>query len=184
MLDDAMQRSEITPDDWVLGRPDAPATLLEYGDFECPFCAMARPVLEEVVADNPDTIRLVFRHFPITSIHPHALQAAEAAEAAGAQGKFWEMHDRLFTHQSEFDYVGLLRHAMAIGLRVEQFDREMRAHTYLEEVRVDFRRGIEDGVNGTPTIFINGVRYDGPRERTAMLAAIEVLTSRRRAVGE
>src|SRR5437879_120813 len=101
MFDERLQRSEITDDDWILGNPDAPVTLLEYGDFECPYCAMARPVLEGLVKGYPDTIRLIYRHFPVTTAHPHAFMAAESAEAAGTQGKFWKMHDMLFTHQQQ-----------------------------------------------------------------------------------
>lgn len=92
MLNDQTQKTPITDDDWILGPPDAPVTLLEYGDFECPYCGMAHPVLQALVADNPDTVRLVYRHFPITNIHPHALPAAEAA---GAQGKFWDARHAL-----------------------------------------------------------------------------------------
>lgn len=172
MLDDQIQKTPITDDDWILGPPDAPVTLLEYGDFECPYCGMAHPVLQALVADNPDTVRLIYRHFPITNIHPHALPAAEAAEAAGAQGKFWEMHDMLFTHQDRLEDEDLLEYADAIGLDLHRFDREMKAHAHREEVKQDFRRGIRDGVNGTPTIFINRLRYDGPRDYESMTAAI------------
>ena len=172
MLDDRIQRTQITADDWILGSPAAPVTLLEYGDYECPYCAMARPVLEGLVAEMPDTVRLVFRHFPVTTVHPHALMAAEAAEAAGAQGRFWKMHDMIFAHQPRLSYETLRACAVAIRLDLARFDLEMEAHTYLPEVRHDFRRGVQDGVNGTPTIFINRLRYDGPRDRESMLAAI------------
>jgi protein-disulfide isomerase len=172
MLEDRLQRTPITKDDWSLGSPGAPVTLLEYGDFECPHCAAARPVVEGLVAEDPKTIRLVYRHFPVTTVHPHALIAAEAAEAAGAQGLFWEMHDMVFAHQPELSYGTLRTCAAAIGLDMARFDLEMETHTHLPEVRLDFRRGVQDGVNGTPTIFINRLRYDGPRERVSMQAAI------------
>lgn len=165
----------IEDQDWVFGHRLAPVTLLEYGDFECPYCAAARPLLKGLVVDYPDLIRLVYRHFPVTTIHPHAFAAAEAAEAAGAQGKFWEMHDTLFTHQHELDFEHLRWYAEVLGLDTARFDEDMRAHTYGEEVRRDFRRGIEDGVNGTPTILIEGQRYDGPRTREAMLSAISAV---------
>lgn len=177
MLDDRLQKTQITADDWVRGLQSAPVTMLEYGDFECPYCAMARPVLEGLVAEYPETIRLVYRHFPVTTIHPHAFMAAEAAEAAGAQGEFWEMHDMLFTHQRQLAYEQLRGYAEQIGLDGERFDREMRAHLYQDEVKRDFRRGIQDGVNGTPTIFINRLRYDGPRERASMLATIAAMAA-------
>ncbi|MGH7553196.1 MAG: DsbA family protein [Longimicrobiales bacterium] len=179
MSNEALQKTEITSDDWILGRSGAPVTLLEYGDFECPFCAAARPMLENLVVENPDTIRLVYRHFPIRTLHPHAQRAAEAAEAAGAQGRFWEMHDMLFAHQRRLDYDDLLEYAAAIGVDTGRFDDELASHVYLSEIRRDFRHGIRDGVNGTPTIFINGVRYDGARKREAMLDAIAELSGTR-----
>ena len=174
MFNDRIQQTKITADDWILGDENAPVTLLEYGDFECPYCAAARPELESLVKNYPDTIQLVYRHFPITTTHPHAALAAEAAEAAGAQGKFWEMHDMLFTHQDALEFEDLRRYARSIGLDLKRFDREMSDHLYRDEVRRDFRRGIQDGVNGTPSIFINGLRYDGPRDRRSILAAVEV----------
>ena len=177
--DDRLQKTQITADDWILGQIDTPVTMLEYGDLECPYCAMARPALEGLVVEYPDSIQLVFRHFPITASHPHAFIAAEAAEAAGAQGKFWEMHDMLFTHQDRMENRDLRRYARELGLDVARFDQDMRGHTYRDEVKQDFRRGIQDGVNGTPTIFINRVRYDGPRDRETMLAAIVAQTDAR-----
>jgi len=173
MFNDRIQKTQIEEDDWILGNEAAPVTLLEYGDFECPYCGMARPVLEGLVAEYPEDIRLVFRHFPISTTHPHARIAAESAEAAGAQGQFWEMHDMLFTHQDQLEFEDLRRYAHALGLDVKRFDREMMDRVYEPEVRRDFRRGIQDGVNGTPSIFINGLRYDGPRDRRSILAAIE-----------
>jgi protein-disulfide isomerase len=155
-----------------LGTRGCPVTLLEYGDFECPYCAMARPVLEGLVAEYPEDIRLVFRHFPVTTTHPHARIAAESAEAAGAQGQFWEMHDMLFTHQDRLAFEDLRRYAHALGLDLSRFDQEMVARVYQAEVQRDFRRGIQDGVNGTPSIFINGLRYDGPRDRASILSAV------------
>lgn len=175
MIDDRGQTTPVTAEDWSLGLLHAPITLLEYGDFECPYCAMARPVLEDLVVEYPDTIRLIFRHFPLTTVHPHAFMAAEAAEAAGAQGEFWTMHDALFTHQQQLEYEHLRWYAEQSGLDVARFDQEMRSHLYAGEVNQDVRRGIQDGVNGTPTIFINGQRYDGPRDRASILTAIAVL---------
>ena len=177
MIDDRIQITEITNDDWIRGNIDAPVTILEYGDFECPHCGAAYPVLKALVYDYPEGIRLVYRHFPITSAHPNAFTAAEAAEAAGSQGAFWEMHDLLFTHQQQLQYEYLLSYAQLLNLDVARFDREMRANIYAPEVRHDFRQGIEDGVNGTPTIFINRLRYDGPHQYGPMLAAINALAS-------
>ncbi|MBX6365826.1 MAG: thioredoxin domain-containing protein [Gemmatimonadetes bacterium] len=180
MRDDRVQRSQVTDGDWCLGVGGVPVTILEYGDFECPNCAAARPILEGLVEEAPDTIRLVYRQFPVATIHPHAALAAEASEAAGAQGRFWDMHDTMFTHQRALEYEDLRGYAAMVGLDVARFDREITAHLHLPEVRRDFRRGITDGVNGTPTLFINGRRYDGPRERGAILAAIAELGVGRR----
>lgn len=176
MLDERMQRTTIDGRDWSRGVANAPIILLEYGDMECPYCAAARPVLESLVFENPEALRLVFRHFPVTSIHPHALLAAEAAEAAGAQGSFWEMHDILLSRQQRLELDDLLSYAGELDLDLERYERELRAHSHLPEVRADFRRGIQDGVNGTPTIFINGLRYDGVRDRQSMLSAIVTQT--------
>jgi protein-disulfide isomerase len=175
MIDDRMQTTEITNADWIRGKLDAPVTILEYGDFECPYCGAAHPVLKALGNDFPEQIRLVYRHFPITSAHPHAFMAAEAAEAAGKQGAFWEMHDLLFTHQRQLEYEYLRSYAEQLNLDIARFDREMKANTYAGEVRSDFRQGVEDGVNGTPTLFINRLRYDGPREYGSMLAAIKAI---------
>jgi protein-disulfide isomerase len=174
MFNDRSQKTSITQDDWLLGRPNSPVAILEYGDFECPYCAEVRPILQGLVAEYPDTIHLVYRHFPVATTHPHALRAAEAAEAAGAQGKFWAMHDSLFTHQNHLVFDDLRSYAEKIGLDMTRFDQEMMNHRYEEEVHEDFRRGIQDGANGTPSIFINGVRYDGVRDRKSILAAMQV----------
>ena len=176
-FDDRIQKTQITPDDWIRGDVEVPVTILEYGDFECPYCGMAYPVLEALVVDYPDMNQLVFRHFPITTTHPHAGLAAEAAEAAGAQGKFWEMHDTLFTNQDRLESEDLRDYAQEIGLNMSRFDQEMKSHAHQDEVRRDFRRGIQDGVNGTPTIFLNGLRYDGPRDYRSLLSVIESLVS-------
>ena len=172
MFDERVQVSGLTDDEWIRGRPDAPVTLLEYGDFECPVCAATRPVLETLLEDESETVRLVYRHFPVTSIHPHAGVAAEAAEAAGAQGEFWYMHDLLFANQDALELPDLRDYAEAIGIDVPRFDRAMQTRRYLQEVRADFRRGVRDGVNGTPTLFINGLRYDGSRDLRSLRAAI------------
>jgi protein-disulfide isomerase len=160
------------------GPLDAPVTLVEYGDFECPHCGRAYYIIKNVQAVLGDRLRFVFRHFPITTIHPHAQHAAEAAEAAGAQGRFWEMHDTLYENQGALDDANLIRYAETIGLDVRLFAAEMRTHKYAQRVREDFQSGIYSGVNGTPTFFINGVRYDyswdAPTLSAALLEAAEV----------
>ena len=152
---------EVGEDDHVQGPADAPVTLVEYGDFECPHCADAHEIVREAQARLGGRFRFVFRHFPLTQVHPHAAAAAEAAEAAAAQGKFWEMHDTLFENQENLSDSALLGYAADIGLDEEQFADDLENETYREKIEADFLSGAESGVNGTPTFFINGVRYDG-----------------------
>jgi protein-disulfide isomerase len=164
----------VTPGrDHIRGRPDAPVTMVEYGDFECPFCGAAYPVVEAVRAAAGDALGFVFRHFPLTTVHPRAFQAAEAAEAAGGQGEFWPMHDLLFEDQAHLDSASLLARAVALELDVDRFRTDLMEHTRAERVHEDFISGVHSGVQGTPTFFVNGVRYDGPRDAAGMLAAVE-----------
>lgn len=172
---DRTMRSEVTPDDWSIGPADAPVTLLEYGDLECSYCGQAHPEIKAVLAQYPDRVRFVFRHFPITSLHPRAQAAALAAEVAGAQGKFWEMQDLLLRNQQHLEVTDLRRYALEIGLEIGRFDHEMDEQRYIAHVNEDFRNGANDGVNGTPTLFLNGVRYDGPRDRDTLSEAINEL---------
>jgi NhaA family Na+:H+ antiporter len=152
---------------------DAPVVLVEYGDYECPHCQEVYPILHELKERMGDRVAYVYRHFPVSRQHPNAQLAAEAAEAASAQGKFWEMHHRLFTHQNELGFDDLLRHASAIGLDTDVFRRELEEHTYADRVREDFMSGVRSGVNGTPTFYINGARYDGAWDFESLLEAIE-----------
>jgi protein-disulfide isomerase len=160
-----MSEGQLTPPvsdrDHIAGSDDAPVTLVEYGDFECPYCGMAYPIVKTAQRELGDDLRFVFRHFPLSEAHPHARVAAQAAEAAGAQGKFWEMHDMLFEHQDALEPEDLVAYAKALGIDTELFVRELEAGTYEKRVREDFRSGVRSGVNGTPTFFINGSRYDG-----------------------
>ncbi len=170
--------------DHALGPSDAPATLLEYGDYECPHCGAAYPIVEALRDRLGDLLQFAYRHFPLSQIHPHAALAAESAEAAGAQGKFWEMHEALFTHQDALDGVHLLRYAAAIGLDVDEFRRDLETHAHAARVKEDFMSGVRSGVNGTPTFFINGLRYDGSRDFETMYAVLTEVAeaSRREAV--
>lgn len=163
----------VTARDHVIGAADAPLTLVEYGDFECPYCRQAFPVVHEVRRDLGARLRFVFRHFPLTRIHAHAQHAAEAAEAAGAQGAFWQMHDRLFERQFALDDEHLQEYAAELGLDAERLAGELQAGTHRERVRGDFSSGVKSGVNGTPTFFINGVRHDGAYDSATLLAALE-----------
>lgn len=172
MNTDQIFKTQIAENEWLLGRSNAHVTILEYADFECPYSAMARPVLESLVDEYPDSIQLIFRHFPINSKHRQAALAAEAAEAAGAQGKFWEMHDMLFAHQDQLSFENLRRFARLLRLDGERFDHSLMGHRYRSEVQRDLLSGIQDGVKATPSLFLNGQRYDGLRDRASLLSAV------------
>ena len=159
--------------DHIRGPASAPLTLLEYGDFECPYCGAAHPIIEEIREQLGPRLRFIYRHFPLTNVHPHAESAAEAAEAAGAQGRFWEMHDRLFEHQDALEDEDLVGHADALGLDVERFVEELADGVHAPRVRQDFLSGVRSGVNGTPSFYINGVRYNGQYDLASLLAALE-----------
>lgn len=158
--------------DHIQGSLDAPIAFVEYGDYECPFCGEVYPVVEAIQRALGNRLCFAFRHFPLTNIHPHAEHAAEAAEAAGAQGRFWEMHDMLFENQDAPDDESLAQHAAALGLDEVRLIREVLAGAYARRVREDFMSGVRGGVNGTPTFFINGERYDGARGLEPFLAAL------------
>jgi len=160
--------------DHASGSHDAPVTLLEYGNFECIDCGRAYPVIKEVKKLLGDNLRFVFRHFPVVRTHPHSLRAAEAAEAAGAQGKFWEMHDQLFTHQQALDDRDLLRYARRIGLDEERFSRDMSENTFLKQIEIDYNRSLfDEHVTGTPTFYINQVAYTGAQDIESLMSAIK-----------
>jgi protein-disulfide isomerase len=159
--------------DHIQGPADASVTLLEYGDYECPYCGAAYPIVKEVQDRMGDRLGFVFRNFPITTSHPHAEQAAEAAEAAGSQGRFWEMHDTLYENQRRLGDDDLRSYAARIGLDLESFERDVAEHVHAPRVREDFMSGVRSGVNGTPTFYINGVRHDDSYELETLLAALE-----------
>jgi protein-disulfide isomerase len=164
-----------TPDarrDHFQGAIDAPIALLEYGDYECPFCAEVQPVVDAVIERLGDSLCFAYRHFPMRTVHPHAEHAAEAAEAAGAQGKFWPMHEVLFQNQHALADEYLAEYAAALDLDEQRFIDEVVAEIYADRIREDFRWGVRGGVNGTPSFFINGHRYDGARGLEPLLAAL------------
>jgi len=164
----------VSPDrDHIQGPLDAPATLVEYGDFQCPYCGKAYPIVKEVQARMGDRLRFVFRNFPITTSHQYAQHAAEAVEAAAAQGKFWEMHDALFENQPRLDDADLRRYADRVGLDLGRFDADMAQHAYAERVREDFMGGVRSGVNGTPTFYVNGARHDDAYDVETLVGALE-----------
>jgi protein-disulfide isomerase len=167
-----MTKYPVSDRDHVLGSPTAPVTLLEYGDYECPHCGHAYPIVATVLKRAGDAVRFAFRHFPLAEIHPHALAAAQAAEAAGAQKRFWPMHDILFEHQDSLEFEDLIGYAQALELDVPRFTRELESAAHLDKVKHDFHAGVRSGVNGTPTFFINGERYDGLVDAETLQAAI------------
>ena len=161
--------------DHVEGSGEAPITLVEYGDYECPHCGAAYPIVKALQRELGSKLRFVYRNFPIREIHPHAQAAAEAAEAAGAQDRFWEMHDALFEGQERLDLSTLLQRAVALQLDVARWERDMRGRAFSERVQEDFLSGLRSGVNGTPTFFINGRRHDGPFDETSLRVAMEAV---------
>jgi len=163
----------ITESDHTRGNSAAPVTLVEYGDYECPDCLNTEPIIKKLLDTFGDRLRVVFRHFPKNSIHPHASAAAEAAEAAGVQGKFWEMHEKLFAHQQELADLDLTHLALLMGLDVYRFQRDSESRTFPRRVREHYDGGVASGVKNTPTLFINGRRYQGPTDFESLVKAIE-----------
>lgn len=147
--------------DHVRGPANAPVTLVEYGDYQCPACGRAFAELQRVLPQLAGAVRFVFRHFPLLTVHLYAEQAAEAAEAAAAQGRFWPMHEQLFAHQAALALPDLLGYAHGLGLDVSRIDAEVRRHAYGERIREDLNGGLRSGVRATPTFYINGVEYVG-----------------------
>src|SRR3954451_8721081 len=158
--------------DHIRGPATAPITLVEYGDFECPYCRALAPIVDELRQRLGDQLRFVFRHFPMTSSHPHAFRAAQAAEAAAAQNKFWEIHDLLFARQQALEDEDLARYAAELGLDVDRFGRELQADNYAERVREDIRSGQASGAAGTPTIYLDSDRLDTSLSLPELLTAI------------
>lgn len=164
-------QNAVNESDHVSGPPNAPVTLVEYGNFECIQCGKAFPILKEVRKLLGDNLRFVFRHFPP---HPLAKRAAEAAEASGAQGKFWEMHDELFTHQSALQDHDLLRYAKRIGLDSKRFERELEENAFLNQVQAEYEKSLfAEHVTGTPTFYVNDIRYTGAVDVESLVVAIK-----------
>jgi protein-disulfide isomerase len=159
--------------DHVEGPANAALTLVEYGDYQCPYCGAAYPEVKKVQKELGSELRFVFRNFPLTNMHEHAMNAAETAEAASAQGKFWLMHDFLYEHQATLgDPSVALGYAKRLGLDTQRFEREIAQHTYQKRIREDFMSGVRSGVNGTPTFYVNGVRHDGDAVAKALIEAL------------
>jgi protein-disulfide isomerase len=158
--------------DHAQGPEDAPVTLVEYGDYQCPYCADAHSLLQSIAAKMGPKLRFVFRHMPLNEVHPYAQYAAEAAEAAAAQGKFWEMHAAIYAQQSDLGSDLLHQLALRLGLDIPRFESDLDERRYRPRVKRDFMGGMRSGVASTPAFFINGERYDGILEQRALLAAL------------
>ena len=159
--------------DHVRGGTDAPVTLVEYGDFQCPYCGDAYPIVNDLLERFGDQLSFVFRHMPLPDLHPRAPFAAEAAEAAAAQGRFWEMHDRLFEHQHQLADAELRAHAEAVGVAdAARFDAELRDRVHEARVAEDFESGARSGVPSTPRFFVNGLIHLGSASYPELLEAI------------
>jgi protein-disulfide isomerase len=160
--------------DHIEGPVDAPFTLVEYGDYQCPYCGAAYPEVKQVQKELGGKLRFVFRNFPLTNIHEHAMNAAETAEAASSQGKFWPMHDFLYEHQATLgDHSVALGYAKKLGLDIQKFEREIAQHVYQKRIKNDFMGGVRSGVNGTPTFYVNGARHDDDAVAKALIKALK-----------
>ena len=171
-MTDALSQA-VTDSDHVLGPSDAPVTLVKYGDFECPHCGRTYPLVKRLLQTKDRGLRFVFRHYPVNVVHAHAQLAAEASEAAAAQGRFWEMADVLFENQLALDVDALEGYAIRIGLDVGRFRREMEARVHADGVAEDVEGGEESGVNWTPTFFINGARFGAAADFDTLVQALD-----------
>jgi protein-disulfide isomerase len=162
----------VTSRDHAQGPDDAPLTLLEYGDYECPDCRNALPIVRKLAEEFGPRLRVAFRNFPVVTIHRHASVAAQAAEAAAAQGKFWQMHSMLYEHQQDLATADFSHYALRLGLEIYRFQSDMSSEIFAPRVRQDYDGGVRSGVKGTPTFFINGRRYRGAIEYDAMKNAL------------
>jgi protein-disulfide isomerase len=166
-------RVPVTPLDHILGDANAPVIVVEYGDYQCPFCAAAQPVLAQILAQFGDKLSLVYRHFPLVEIHPFAEPAAESAEFAGSRGLFWQMHRSIFANQHQLSIPLLINLAASLKLPPIALRDALAAHTFASKVQADFIGGVRSGVNGTPTFFVNGMRHDSPYGVATLSSAIE-----------
>ena len=169
----AMLTPPVSTRDHTEGPDDAPLTLVEYGDYQCPYCGAAYPVVKRLQKTLGKKLLFVFRNFPLTQMHPYALIAAEAAEAAALQGKFWEMHDLLFEQQSFLEPDAIPVWAERLGLDLEKLGNDIAQGVVEGRIKEDRQSGIRSGVNGTPTFFVNGGRYDGSPDYGSLLVALE-----------
>jgi protein-disulfide isomerase len=166
-------RTPVGDHDHVLGPADAPVSLVEYGDYECPHCRRAHPIVASVLRELGAHVRFTYRHFPLSEIHPHAEHAAEMAEAAGERGSFWPMHNLLFENQEALEDEDLVEYASRLGIAPSWSLSALESGRYARRVQEDFMSGVRSGVNGTPTFFINGIRHDGSWDEASLLDALQ-----------
>jgi protein-disulfide isomerase len=169
----AILKIPVTAEDHAQGPESADVTLVEYGDYECPHCGHAYPIVQQVQKQFGKRLRFVFRNFPLSEMHPHAEAAAEVAEFAAAQGKFWEMHDGLFENQARLGEALFLDLGEELKLSTNAMRQALEQGTFEARVRADFKGGVRSGVNGTPTFFINGHRHDGSFDFETLVSAIQ-----------
>jgi protein-disulfide isomerase len=171
----SMLKPEVSSKDHIQGKKNAPIELVEFGDYECPYCGQAQPMIKRIQEELGDDLKFVFRNFPLTQVHAHAFNAAIATEIAASQGMFWEMHDILFENQNALYDDDILRYADEIGLDVDRFESDFRNAAFQEKVRADFESGIRSGVNGTPSFFVNGQLYADMINEQSLLAHLKAL---------
>ncbi|HKP95240.1 MAG TPA: DsbA family protein [Fibrobacteria bacterium] len=177
MIGEAGLKVPTGPSDHAQGPAHAPVELVEYGDYQCPSCGKGYPIVKRVQRSMNGVLRFAFRNFPLTQQHPDALNAAKAAEAAGMQGRYWQMHDLLFENQEYLDYESLLQYAVELRIDVNRFARDFRSPKVEKKILSDFESGVRSGVNGTPTFFINGFRYDGDWSYYSLMQALQAVAA-------
>ncbi|HTE12458.1 MAG TPA: DsbA family protein [Chitinophagaceae bacterium] len=161
--------------DHVQGNANAPIELVEYGDYQCPHCGRAYPIIKSIQEKMGNQLKFVFRNFPLAKIHPNAINAAIATEAAALQDKFWEMHDYIFEHQDRLDDVSLIKYAAQLRLDVEQFENDFEKQDLAQKVDDDFESGVRSGVNGTPSFYVHGEKYNGSWDEASFLDYLQGL---------
>ncbi len=173
-----MLKNPVSNDDHVQGGKNASITLVEYGDYECPYCGQAYPIIKQIQKHYGSKLRFVFRNFPLTEIHPLARLAAQTAEFAGSEGKFWEMHDLIYENQSNLNVELLVSLTESLDLSPEKLKKSLEDQTFDPKIQSDFIGGVKSGVNGTPTFYINGARYTGPVEFQDLVSAIDEMITK------
>jgi protein-disulfide isomerase len=169
----AMLKVPLNERDYLRGNPNAQATLVEYGDYQCPHCGAAHPIVSQVLAHYGPRLRFAYRHFPLTQVHPLAEPAAEVAEFAGTHGRFWEMHDELFEYQDQLGLPLFATLTRALGLPMQELEEALQNRVFLPKIQSDFSGGVRSGVNGTPSFFIGERRFDGVPDAGSLVAAID-----------